>query len=239
MDNYQYETAIKYEKRSFLRIFFICLLSKENIINLIFYSNPLNLKILQIILFIFVFSSDLALNTIFYSNSNISDKYHYEGDNIYFYTMVNSIVESLSSAIISLALIILSQYLIDSRRNFEILFRTEEEKMRKNRKYKVSKKKKVEISKKINEITTKLKYKIIIFIGCEFSLMLFFYYFVTAFCEIYKKTQINWILNFIVSFFFSLFTELFFAWVLTLLYITSIRYKINCIYKIALFIYNL
>ena len=33
LDNYDYETAIKYDKRSFWRIFYIYLIAKENIIN--------------------------------------------------------------------------------------------------------------------------------------------------------------------------------------------------------------
>ena len=84
LDNYQYETAIKHDKRNFFRIFYICILTKENIINFILFRTPMNLKILHFSFFLFLFSCDLAFNSIFYSNKNISDKYHYEGDNVYF-----------------------------------------------------------------------------------------------------------------------------------------------------------
>ena len=237
LDNYQYETAIKHEKRNFFRILYICILRKEILINLILFRTPMNLKILHFSLFLFLFSCDLAFNSIFYSNKNISDKYHYEGDNIYFFTMINDITESLSSTIVSLVLIIGFQYLIDSRRTYENIFREEEKKMRKNRKYKANRKTKIEILKKINDISKKFKIKIIIYFICEFILILFFYYFVTAFCEVYKKTQINWIIDFFVSYIFSIVTELFLAWILAVFYILSIRYKLKFVYTIVLFIY--
>ena len=209
LDNYEYETAIKYEKRNFFRIFYICLISKQSIINLILFKNPLNLQMLKICLFIFNYSCDLAFNTIFYSNQNISDKYHYEGDNLIYFTFVNNIVQSVTSSMVSFILINLFQYFIDSRRNFESIFREEEKKMRKNRKYKVSRETKSIILNKIRETYSKLKGKIIIFLISEFSLMLFFYYFVTAFCEVYKKTQLSWLSDFFISFLISLLTEVF------------------------------
>ena len=133
LDNYQYETAIKHEKRQFFRILYICILRKENLINLILFRNPMNLKILHFSLFLFLFSCDLAFNSIFYSNKNISDKYHYEGDNVYFFTIVNDITESLSSTLVSLVLINIFQYLIDLRAEYENIFREEEKKMRKKK----------------------------------------------------------------------------------------------------------
>ena len=239
LNNYDYETAIKYEKRFFFRIFYICLLSKQSIINLLLFKNPINLKILKLCLFIFNFSCDLAFNTIFYSNQNISEKYHFEGDNLIYFSFVNNIVKTISSSITSLVLIHLFKFFIDSRNKFENIFREEEKKMRKNRKYKVNRETKSKILNKIRETYVKLKYKIIIFLVSEFSLMLFFYYFVTAFCEVYTKTQMSWLSDFFVSFLISLLTEIFIAWVLALFYVLSLRYKIKCIYKIVIFLYNL
>ena len=239
LDNYQYETAIKYDLRDFFRILYICILTKEHIFNLILYRTPMNLKILHFSHFLFLFSCDLAFNSIFYSNQNISDKYNYEGENVYYFTMVNNIVETIFSTIVSLVLIKSCKYLIDSRRKYENIFREEENKMRKNRKYKVSRKTKIEILKKINDVSKKFKIKIIIYFILEFSLILFFYYFVTAFCEVYNKTQISWIIDFLLSCLFSFLYHLFIAWVLALLYTLSIRYRLKTIYTIALFIYNI
>ena len=129
--------------------------------------------------------------------------------------------------------------MIDSRGDFEDVFKEEEDKLRKNKDYKVNKKRKINIILQIRHICLKLKNKIIIFFILEFLIMLFFFYFVTAFCDVYKKTQISWIYDFFTSFLFSFLTEVFGAWILAIFYSISIRYEINFIYRIVIFFYNL
>ena len=79
LNNYNYEEAIQYENRTFGKIFFIYLMSKESILNTFYYKQPLELMPLRILIFIFSNSCDIALNCLFYLSDNISDKYHYEG----------------------------------------------------------------------------------------------------------------------------------------------------------------
>ena len=145
LDNYNYEIAIKYDKRSFWRIFYICILAKENIINILFFRTPLDLQSLRICLFIFVYSCDLAFNTIFYSNESISEKYHYEGNNLFLFTLVNNLIQSIISSIISMTIVNIFQYMIGARGDFEDIFKDEEKKLRENRNYKVNKVTKVKI----------------------------------------------------------------------------------------------
>ena len=89
------------------------------------------------------------------------------------------------------------------------------------------------------KISTTLKYKIIIYLIIEFFFMLIFWYFVTAFCEVYEKTQISWMLDYFFSFLLSLATEIFVSWVIAIFYIISIKYHLKFIYKIVLFLYHL
>ena len=239
LDNYNFKMAVKNDKRSFWRIFYICLLAKENIMNIILFKTPLDLKPIRFCLFLFNYSSDLAFNTIFYSNDNISDKYHYEGNSLLMFSLVNNIIQIITSSLVSMLLIISFQNLIDSRGDFEDVFKEEEDKLRKNKDYKVNKKRKINIILQIRHICLKLKNKIITFFILEFLIMLFFFYFVTAFCEVYKKTQISWIYDFFTSFLLSFFAEIFCSWILAIFYHISIRYEINLIYKIVIFFYNL
>ena len=92
LDNYDFENSIKYDKRSFCRIFYICLLSKENILNTFYFKSPLEIQIIRLSLFIFNNSCDLFLNAFFYLDQNISDKYHYKGNNLFWYTLLNNMV---------------------------------------------------------------------------------------------------------------------------------------------------
>jgi hypothetical protein len=239
LDNYIYETAIINDKRKFCDIFYVSILGKENIINIIFFRTPLDLYSLRMCNFIFTYSCDLAFNTIFYSNENISEKYHYEGDNLFLFTLINNLVQSLTSSIVGLILVNIFQHMIDYRGNFEDIFKKEEKKLRKNKDYKVSRKKKIQIFNKIRKIFANLKIKIGFFIVLEFLIMLFFYYFVTAFCEVYKQTQLSWLQDFFSSFLISLGCELVESFIIGVLYILSIKYKQKIIYNTAIFFYNL
>ena len=239
LDNYDYEMAIKYDNRTFWRLFYICVLAKENIINIIFFKTPLDIQPLRFCLFIFCYSSDLAFNTIFYTKQNISDKYHYQGNNLFLFTMVNNLLQIVLSTLVGLILVNVFQHMIDSRGQYEDIFREEESKMRENKNYKVSQETKAEILEKIKKISSKLRIKIVFFIIFEFSIMLFFYYFVTAFCEVYKKTQSAWLYDFFSGFLISFAAEFGCCLLITIGYLISVRYKIKFIYNLSIFFYNL
>ena len=131
------------------------------------------------------------------------------------------------------------QHMIDSRNHYENVFKEEEIKMRKNKKYKVNKEIKLKIIDKIRLISSKLKYKIIIFIIFEFIFMLFFYYFVTAFCEVYKQTQISWLYDFFISFLISVTAEILGSLLIAVFYMLSIKYRLKTLYRIIIFLYNI
>jgi len=90
LDNYDYDTALKYEKRSIGRIYYICLLSKTNILNTFYFKSNLETQAIRLTLFIFNYSCDCCLNALFYLNQKISDKYHYEGNSLYTFTLINN-----------------------------------------------------------------------------------------------------------------------------------------------------
>ena len=239
LDNYNYREAIKYDKRTFCRIYYICILAKENILNIILINSPLELKSLRICLLIFIYSCDFALNTLFYFNSNISDKYYYTGNNKFFYTIFNNISISIISTFISLILLVFFKLLTNSKDRIEELFRKEERRMRKNSNYMVNFIKRKQILMKIYEINKILKIKIIIFFIMEFSIMLSFFYFVTAFCEVYKQSQISWITDSMVSFFLSFPIEFGTAFLIAVFYKISIQKKCKLLFKIVMIFYNL
>ena len=239
LDNYIYETAIKYDNRDFWRIYFIILLSKENILNTFFFKSPLERQPLRLSLFIFSYSCDFALNALFYLNENISYKYHYQGENLYFYTLINNLTISIVSTLFSYLLIKLLGCLTNSKDSIENLFRNQEELLRKNKKYKVKRNNKQIIFEKLRKIFKILKIKIISYIIIEFLLLLFFFYYVTAFCEVYKNTQTSWLSDSLISFLFSFPVELSLSFFYAVLYVISIKYKFKTMYNIVLFGYGL
>ena len=235
LDNYNYETAIKYDNREFWRVYYIILLSKENILNTFFFKCPLERQPLCLSLFIFSYSCDFALNALFYLNENISDKYHYQGENLYFYTLINNLTISIASTIFSYLLIKLLNCLTNSKDSIENLFRNQEELLRKNKTYQVKRNDKLIIYEKLRKIFKILKIKIICYIIIESFLLIFFFYYVTAFCEVYKNTQGSCLSDRYISFLFSIPIELSLSFFYAILYVISIKYKFKTMYNIVLF----
>ena len=142
LDYFDCEDAIHYDKRHFWRLFYISILAKESIINIILFHTPLDLRSMRICNFIFAYSCDLAFNTLFFTNQKISDKYHYKGDNLLLFSLINNIVISVISSLSSIIMVNIFQRLIDSRSSFEDIFRKEKKKWEKIKITKFLKKKK-------------------------------------------------------------------------------------------------
>ena len=228
-----YEEAIIYEKRSFFRIVSIMLILKEKIINTFCFKSPLELQSLRICLLIFIYSSNFALNTIFYFSDKISDKYHYKNNNLIIFTIINNLSISLISTLLSTIMITFLRVMTNSRYKMEKIFREQEKKMRLNKDYFVNKLEKKKIINKLVKIIKSLRIKITIFFIIELLLLLFFLYFTTAFCEVYKNTQIAWIADCLTSFILSIIIEILFSFIISILYIFSVKKKNKFIYSIT------
>ena len=236
---YTFKEAIKKDNRSFWRLLYISLLNNENVLNAFLLKSPLEIRALRICLTIFIYSCNLSLNTLFYTTNKISDKHHYTGDNLIIFTFVNNITISIFSTLTSFVLTTFFKILINSRYKIENVFREEENKIRKNKKYTINDKNKKQIKKKIENIICKLRVKNLIFICIELLLMLFFLYFVTAFCEVYTNTQSSWLIDCFSSFVFSFFIEFLESILIASLYLSAVTYKLECIFNIVLFIYRI
>ena len=129
LDNYEYDTAVKYDKRTFWRILYIVMLSKDNILNTFLLRSPLESQPLRICLLLFAYTSDLALNTLFYFSDNISDKYHYTGNNLFWYTLFNNILISVISTVLSLILGGILEMMTNSKSSIEDEFNISEFKL--------------------------------------------------------------------------------------------------------------
>ena len=239
LDNFDYENAIKYDKRSFWRVLFICLLSKETILNTFFFKSPLELQSIRLCLFLFSNSCDLALNALFYLNDNISDRYHYNGSNLFWYSLLNNLTISITSTLVGFLLIKFLSFLSNSKDDIVDIFRKEEEKMRNDKDFKIDSTIKSNILKQLNIIYRKLKIKIISFIIMEILILLFFFYYMIAFCEVYMETQISWLADSGVSFLIAIPIEICSSLLMAVFYYISIRYKNKCIYCIVMFFYSL
>ena len=237
LHNYTFKEAIKYDRRSIFKIFYIYLLSKQIIFHTFFQKNPLELFSLRICLFIFMLSTDLALNSLLYLNDNISKKFKYV-KGLFLFTFSNNLTIILLSTLLSFILISLISELGNSTNAIRNVFRTEEEKIQNKKDYKINDKRKKEIFLEVENILKVLKIKIFILIIIQNILILFFWYFVTAFCHVYKSTQTSWLLDSFLSFLSRLIIEFLFALLYAKLYIISVESNVYCLYRAILFIYD-
>jgi hypothetical protein len=238
LNNFDFTQAIEYEDRKFFRIFYIYLIKKEKLLNIIFLKPPLELLPLRAILFLFNYSCSIFLNSFFYFSDKISFKYRYHGKYKTLLVLINNLTVSLSSTIISLILIVFFKFLTHSSRKIEKLFLDEEIILRSDKKYKVKRKKKLLIKYSIQKILKSLEIKIVVFIIFEFLFILFFFYYVTAFCHVYKKTQVNWLLNSFSSFVISSLIAVSISFLLSIIYKISTKNKCKFLYCISIFFYN-
>ena len=214
------------------------LISKDNILNVIFFNPPLELKPLRICILMFNFACDFALNALFYLSDNISDKYHYSGSNKLLFTLINNLTISLSSTIISFILLYFFQTLTKSSNKIENLFRRQEILLKADKKYKVNEENKTNIKKTIKKILKCLKIKIICFLTFEPIFIIFFFYYTTSFCQVYQSTQMSWLLDCLSSYVISLIITFVISFFSALIYKFGIKYKQKYIYNIAKFIYS-
>ena len=238
LNNYNFKEAIKYDRRETLVILYIFLLVKQIFFHTFLYRSPLELFSLRFCLFIFIISSDLSLNALFYFNDNISKKYRY-AKNLFLFTFSDNIVIIIISTCISFILLTLMSKLSNSTNDIREVFRKEEEKLKADTKYVITDKRKGEIMIEIDEILKKYKIKVIILIIIETVLMVFYWYFVVAFCQVYKETQLSWLFDSFLSILSRTLIEFLLSFGLAKLYVVAIRGEVHCLYRIVMFLYNL
>ena len=238
LNYYSYKQALKHDVRDFWRIVFICMLHRQSVLHTFFFKSALEPQSLRICLFVFHYSCDFFLNALFYSTTKISDRYNYEGEYLYFYSLVNNLIISFVSTVTSFFLRMVLKFLINSKKKTENIFREQEKIMYKNKKAELPIAKRKEIVKSIKDIISCLKIKITIFIIIEFSLMLFFTYYITVFCAVYKQTQVSWISDSVVSLLMSNLLDSLIAFGVAGFYTISLRTQMECIYNIVIFIYD-
>ena len=87
-----------------------------------------------------------------------------------------------------------------------------------------------EYLKLINDKLKKLKIKLIIYFIIVFTLGLFFLYYISAFCAVYRFSQKYWFFGFLESFGMDFVTAFITCFILSFMKFIAIRKKIKCLY---------
>ena len=210
-----YEEAIIYDKRSYLMMYWAYLVDTQIILGTFCTENYLNLLVIKLSFFICTFQISFFLNAFFYSDEYISDAYHNDG----ILDFVSGLPKSIYSFVATLITTNLLKMLSNSQSELKKVIREKG----KNKNY-------VNI---INIKLKKLRKKLIVYFILVFLLEVFFLYYVTAFCAVYRNSQKYWFYGCLESFAMDSLVALIICIILSLLRYISIKKQIKCFYTLA------
>ena len=181
LNEMNYKTAIIYDKRKYCE-FYLSLLKKKHLIILTFISNnDYNVFFLKFSLFIISISGYFALNALFFTDSTMQRINVDRGK----YNFLYQIPQILYSTIISSIMTFILKNLSLSQKELLKIKRESD------------KKKAKEIADKVKKCM-KIKLHVFLFIGL--SLLIFCWYYLTAFACVYPNTQLHLINDTLISF---------------------------------------
>ena len=157
------------------------------------------------------------VNALFFSDSTIHQIFLDEGTYNFIYQIPQSIYSSLISSIVNIIIKTLS---LSEKNVLEI----------KNEKEIIN------LSNKSKEIIKNLYLKFKLFFSISFLFLLFFWYYISCFCAVYKNSQIHLIKDTLISFGLSLLLPFLISLIPGIFRIPSLRTSgknLECIYKIS------
>ena len=220
LNKMEYENALIYDQREYCQ-YYISLLKKKHLIILVFISNEdYNVFLLKFSLFILSISLFFAINTLFFRDSTMRYIFKNRGA----YNILYQIPQVLYSTLISLVMTFILKKLSLSQNDL-IDVKKESDKAKA--------KKMADSSKKC------FKLKLYAFFIIGLCLLLFCWYYVTAFAAVYSNTQLHLIKDTLISFGISMVYPFIINLIPGLLRIPALK-SVNkdrkCMYKISKFI---
>jgi hypothetical protein len=209
-----YQEAIENDKRTFFQ-YYISLIKLNHI--LIFTFNPskdYNSFIIKICLFAFSLVSYIVINTLFFNDSMMHKIYKNNGTLNLYYALPQIIYSVIISSIIES---IIKKLSLTQHNILSIKHEKNEKK----------------IKGKIITIIKCLIIKYICFFILGILFLMLFWYYISCFCAIYKKTQIYLIKNTLISYLISLIVPLFYYLIPGIFRIPSLKNPGECLYKLS------
>ena len=185
LNSLSYDLAFKYDKRTFCQ-YYISLLKQKHLIIFTFCNNKdYNIFVLKLCLFLSSFALYFAVNALFFTDETMHNIYKENGKSNIFSQISNIFYSTIISCFINVIIKKLGLSYNDMVKIKQIPDKNEE-------------------LKQSIILRKKLKIKFSIFFIFIFILDSFFWYFISAFCAVYKNTQIILIENTLSSFALSL-----------------------------------
>ena len=103
-----YESALKYDERSYLEYYFSLIKTKHDLIFTFFYNKDYNSKIIKIDLFFVNFVMNYTVNALFFSDDTMHKIYEEKGKFQFLYQLPQIIYSSIISSVLNTLLKLLA-----------------------------------------------------------------------------------------------------------------------------------
>ena len=182
-----YDLALLYDKRTYCQYYISLLRVKHNLIFSFYNNDDYNSRIIKINLFFIGLTIYYTVNTLFFSDDTMHKIYESKGSFDLAVQIPIAVYSSLISTILNAVLRLLA---LSS--NDIIEFKQNENKN--------------VLEKRGDNLKYKIRIKSNIYFIVSFIFLLFFWYYVSMFCVIYKNTQLHLLKDFLISFCISMLT---------------------------------
>ena len=212
LQDLDYEQAILYDNRTFMKIYWAFLVDTQIILGTFCTENYLTLFIIKLSFLIFTFQISFFLNAFFYTDEYISNAYHNNGVLDFF----SGLPKSIYSLLVTMIITNLLDKLSSSKSELSAIIRR--------------KKGNANYLHIINIALKKLRNKLIIYFFLVFCLGALFLYYVCAFCSVYHYSQKYWFIGCVESFLIDSLIAIIICIFLSLFRYLSIKRHIKYLY---------
>ena len=213
LNDMTYENAIRNDNRSFISLYVNYLKLKQPILNAFIVQTSTQLKSVKIAMLIITTSMSISFNALFFTENIQIKNYETNGNISWLVTFPKVVLSCIASIAISSLLSLISSY---------------------HRKIKLLKmKKKNEIKKDLPYSLYIIKAKLYVFFILVGAIVIFFWYFVTAFFAVFPKYQSLLIWDSLKSLVITMLFPLIYALNIALVRYIAIRKKSKCMFCFA------
>ena len=213
-----FNEAVLFDNRSYLEMYWGYVQEGQIIINSFFVECFLELRIIKIHFMFFSIALDFFLNALLYTDDYVSEAYNNNGVLDFISGLPKTIYSFLISSLLSVFLIKLSS----SKKTLIELLKSE-----KNKK---------NFKERSRKIMQEFRCKLIIYFIFLFFCLLFFWYYVTIFCNVYYNNQKYWVYGSIEGIIIALLTPFLTSVIIAFLRYISIKFKIKWLFNINEFL---
>lgn len=207
-----YSQALRIDKRNYLEMLISFLANEIDIVKIFYYKSPYSHISIHLSIFLFECNLDFALNCLLCNDVIISQKYHNNGNILFFTSLTLSCISNIISSFLS--------FIIGRFANYEDTFESILNDVLEQNKYFMT----------IKKFRKYLALKLIMFFSTQTFINCLICYYMIIFFSVYQKIQKNIIINYLYGIIQSILLSLTLSLLNSLIRYLSLKYRWKYIY---------